>query len=129
VSIEQVQADLEVRASRIPQSPKANRIVPAERIEVVPAGSGFGAARMEFSLPVRLLMGAVALVLFIACANLASLLLARTSGRRPEIDLRIALGAGRSRLLRQFLTESVLLSGLGGPAGTGIAWVTTAVLV
>jgi predicted permease len=101
----------------------------AGRIQLEPGNQGFAHLRGEMERPLLLMSGVTGIVLLVACANLANLLLARNAKRKQEIAVRLAIGAGRGRLIRQWLTESLLLAVLGGSAGLVVAyWAKTALL-
>ena len=97
-------------------------IIPKEHVVLVPGGKGIQNLQQETGKGLKMLMILSSVVLLIACANIANLVLARGTTRRADIAVRMALGAGRSRVIRQMITESVLLGFIGGLAGLAVAY-------
>ena len=104
-------------------------LLPKQTISIVPAGAGVGVMKEQYANSLRLLMAVCALVLLIACANVANLLLARSAARRTQTAVRLAIGASRAQIVTQALVESIVLSLAGGVAGLLVATATARLLL
>jgi predicted permease len=136
VNISQANATVSVAFNRFLQDwagpqPSAENLQNMQHafVQLTPAGKGISGVRADFALPLKILMVVVGVVLLISCANIANLLLARAAVRKKEIALRLALGARRWSLVRQLLTESLILAIVSGTAGIVLAWWGSRVLV